>query len=110
MGTLKETFRNRLRTIRAERGLTQEGMADMLGISPTGYAKIERGESDVSLTKIEEIATALQIEYTHLLPVNGNVTYVNTGTAQQIGSNTSANDPDLVAYLLKRIQDLEQKD
>lgn len=39
---------NRLRNIRENTGLTQEQFAEFLGISASGYKKIERGENGIT--------------------------------------------------------------
>jgi len=64
---------------------SQEEMAARLGISTNGYAKIERGESDVSLSRLKQIATVLEIELVELFNFGEkNVFYV-------IGDNTLHN-------------------
>ncbi|MCR1838087.1 XRE family transcriptional regulator [Rodentibacter caecimuris] len=37
---------------------TQEEVAEKLGMSTTGYAKIERGQTNVSVEKLKELLTA----------------------------------------------------
>ncbi|TCP91228.1 helix-turn-helix protein [Cricetibacter osteomyelitidis] len=46
----------KVRTIREINQWTQEEMAEKLNMSVNGYAKIERGESKLSLEKLEQIA------------------------------------------------------
>jgi transcriptional regulator with XRE-family HTH domain len=52
---------DKIRTLRKMKGLSQENMADMIGISSTAYAKIERNESDPAVSRIESIAQALNM-------------------------------------------------
>jgi len=56
----------KLKTIRKLRNLTQETVADKLGISTQSYAKIERGETDVNLSRLQQIAQLMGIELSQL--------------------------------------------
>lgn len=106
MATLKEKFSTRLRMVRAEKGLSQENLADMLGMSLNGYARIERGETEVSLAKVEEISDKLQIEVSDLLPIRTSDTYFNYGRDQ--GTFYQANEQ-LVEKLMERVLALEKE-
>jgi len=86
---------------RQRRKWSQEEMAARLGISTNGYAKIERGESDISLTRLKQIAKVLEIELVELFNFGEkNVFYVtgdNTlnNSCNQFGNNVhSTNNPD----------------
>jgi transcriptional regulator with XRE-family HTH domain len=57
---------DKIRTLRKMKGLSQENMADMIGISSTAYAKIERNESDPAVSRIESIAQALNMSKAYL--------------------------------------------
>jgi transcriptional regulator with XRE-family HTH domain len=46
--------------------MTQENVAHDLGITAGAYAKIERGETDAPLSRILQIAGALEIHITEL--------------------------------------------
>lgn len=64
----------KLKFLRTFKGWSQEELADKLGLSVNGYAKIERGETDMNLSRLEQIAEALGVELTQLLNLNeGNV-------------------------------------
>lgn len=55
-----------LRKFREQKQWTQEELADKLGISKNGYAKIERGESRPSLDRLEQITQVLGIKMAEL--------------------------------------------
>ncbi len=57
-----QTLGQRIAKVREARGWTQEVVAKLLNISPTAYAKIERNETDVHFSRLEEIAKALQVD------------------------------------------------
>lgn len=64
---MKKEIGKRIRGIREEKKFNQAGMADQLGITPGAYAKIERGETDPSITRLFEIAKILKVDIQHLL-------------------------------------------
>ena len=41
---------------------TQEEVAEKLGMSTTGYAKIERGQTNVSVEKLKQIAQVFNLK------------------------------------------------
>ncbi len=53
---LTQKIGNKLRLLRTEKGLRQEDMAEKLSLSVSAYAKLERGETDITLSRIEQIA------------------------------------------------------
>lgn len=58
---LKKEIGERLRKIRNVRGLSQENLANDLRITSTAYGKIERGETDVNVTRLSQICEILEI-------------------------------------------------
>ncbi|MBN1287537.1 MAG: helix-turn-helix transcriptional regulator [Anaerolineae bacterium] len=59
-------FGCRVRAERANRGISQEEFADMVGVHRTYIGMIERAEKNVTLRNIEKIARALEIEISEL--------------------------------------------
>lgn len=60
------TFTNRepaekIRLQRLQRGLSQENMADLLNLSTTAYGDIERGKTDLTLSRLTQIAQVLAV-------------------------------------------------
>jgi len=56
----------KIRFMRQSKGWSQEEMADKLNLSVNGYANIERGETDVQVSRLEKIAEAFGIELLEL--------------------------------------------
>ncbi len=56
-----KTIAEKIRLYRLEHGLSQENMADSLGISTTAYGDIERGKTDLTLSRFYQIAEVLNI-------------------------------------------------
>ncbi len=61
MQALMKSFGDNIRIVRQAKGYTQENVAELLGMSASGYAKIERGESDITVSRIEEIAKVFEV-------------------------------------------------
>lgn len=67
-----------IRELREGRQWTQEQMAEKLGISRNGYAKIERGESTPNLERLDEIAEIFGVKVVELLKLNNKPVIVQT--------------------------------
>jgi transcriptional regulator with XRE-family HTH domain len=57
----------KIKFIRSLKSWTQEQVADKLGITTHAYAKIERGETDVNFSRLEQIAEVMGIDLLQLL-------------------------------------------
>lgn len=57
----------KLKLVRQAKGLTQEEVAEKLGISASTYGDIERGDREPKLSKWQKIADALEISLIELL-------------------------------------------
>jgi transcriptional regulator with XRE-family HTH domain len=57
-----------VRRLRAEKGLSQDQVADAAGLQTASYSRVERGESDdVMLSTLQKIATGLDVGVLELL-------------------------------------------
>lgn len=57
----------KIRAIREVNQWSQEEMANKMNMSTNGYAKIERGETKLSLHKLEQIANIFNIDVLELM-------------------------------------------
>jgi transcriptional regulator with XRE-family HTH domain len=57
----------RIRKMREAKDLNQQKMADKLEITPGAYAKIERGETDPSITRLFQIAGILKTDVVNFI-------------------------------------------
>lgn len=60
----------KIRQMREEKKWSQEEIATKLNISPSGYAKIERGETGLTLKRLEQLADILETDILHLIQNN----------------------------------------
>jgi transcriptional regulator with XRE-family HTH domain len=57
----------RLKTLRADRQMTQEALAEKAGISRTYLARLELGQQDPTLTTLKNLAKALKVKVGELV-------------------------------------------
>lgn len=57
----------KVKFLREAKNLSQEKMAAELHMSTNGYAKIERGESRLTISKLEQISTVLGVDVLELM-------------------------------------------
>jgi transcriptional regulator with XRE-family HTH domain len=67
MQTAKELLGMRIREVRKARGLSQEKLAEKVGVDPKQISRIEGGKSAPSFETLESIAIHLQVEMKDLL-------------------------------------------
>lgn len=58
----KKAFGERIRTLRKQAGWSQEELADACGLHRTYVGAVERGERNVSLINIVQLAHALRVK------------------------------------------------
>ncbi len=87
----------KLKLIRSFKSWTQEDIADKLGISTHAYAKIERGETKVNLSRLQQIAEVMEIGLSQLFGLDEknvfNLTCDNNTQCQKIDNNWNVNSP-----------------
>ena len=98
---------NRLKELRLEKGLTQEKLANKLGINRTTIAKIESGDRDLTLDHIQRMSAFFGVPYDYLLGKTNN----RTNTIQVIDmTNSKDGVTPIQMEVLKKIDDLNVKD
>ena len=123
---LKKLVGQRLQLLRLERNLTQEQMSEKLNLSTSAYCKIEYGETDLTLTRLNKIADILNMSAVELFTRIEGDTYnnypkdygrvwitrdssiVNVDNSDDLRDLVKSNSR-LIDVLLKRIEELEKK-
>lgn len=81
----------KIKQLRELRNLTQAHMARELGLSLGGYGKIERDETDVTISRLSKIANILETSVSNILSFDSsqifNQTHNNTATANGVVKN-----------------------
>lgn len=77
---IRDRLRQNIRDFREDKNLTQADIAEKLGMSVTGYAKLERGESQIRVDRLEQIAQILDVEPNELMyaDTNGVIVFNNS--------------------------------
>jgi len=82
----------KIRQLREQHQLSQENMADKLGMSVTGYGKIERGEVRSNLPRLEQISEVFDMDICELLSYGeSEKVYFNNSVTESTNSNNSNN-------------------
>lgn len=82
----RQRLASNLRSLRAQHKLSQEALADLVGLHRTYVGSVERSERNVSLDNVERLAAALGVDIADLLsesPIERlpfECTYAETGT------------------------------
>ena len=64
---MKEKLAERIRLCRVSKGLSQQNVADELGITVAAYSNIERGITDVSVSRVFQIAEIFEVPAARLI-------------------------------------------
>lgn len=67
---LLEDFGKRIRTLRTERSLSQEKLAELTGFHRTYIGMVERGERNISLSNIGVFAKTFELSVSELFDAN----------------------------------------
>lgn len=73
----------KIRLFRKAKGLTLEEVAHQLDMSTNGYGDIERGATDINLSRLEQIAQLFGMELSELMDLNERnvINFLGTGIA-----------------------------
>lgn len=82
---------DKIRFMRQLKGHSQEEMAEMLGMSLNGYANIERGETDVQVSRLEKIANVFDVNLMELMGFGEKNVLYFCGDNNNGGNNTIFN-------------------
>jgi transcriptional regulator with XRE-family HTH domain len=63
-----QSFGRRLQALRVQRGLSQEELAAASGLGPAEVRRVERGQRDLSVIALADLAKALDIMPADLMP------------------------------------------
>ena len=88
---IRKFLGQRLRALRKERGLTQDKLGELSGLSGKFIGEVERGQKSISIDSLYRVSVALGITLSHLTDVKrGRGTGVPTQDAEKIVALVSA--------------------
>lgn len=99
----------KIRLMRTQRKISQQEMADALDVTQRAYSKIETGEVQLKIDRLEKIAQLLNTEVSNLIATNGTtifkqVQYSQIGDGQFI-NQVNEKERELYENIIKRQQD-----
>jgi transcriptional regulator with XRE-family HTH domain len=102
----------KIRFLRESNNWSQEEMAEKLNMSPSGYSKIERGETKPALAKLVKIAEIFEVDLIELIPLDGkNIYLIGTNNGNNVNGCHVFNSPSELAFENQKLQmQLELKD
>lgn len=62
MSDIKKQLGQRIKYLRKRKGLNQEQLAEMIGLSTRGLGNVETGRNFMALSNIEKLIDALEVE------------------------------------------------
>lgn len=92
----------KIRKIREEKKWSQEELANKLGLSTNGYAKIERRETRLTLSRLFQLAEIFKLDIFEL--IQGDIQYMGERVASHIN-----HECDLVVYSATEHKNLIQE-
>lgn len=104
-----ETY-EKIKMMREMNQWTQEEVAEKLGMSTTGYAKIERGQTNVSVEKLKQIAQIFNINIAQLLDDNEKLVICSIGDNHSNYNNYFGINEKLIAQNEKQQLEIQLKD
>jgi transcriptional regulator with XRE-family HTH domain len=102
----------KIKKVRELRNFTQEYVAGQVGMTTSGYSRIERGEVKVSLERLGQIASALNLKPHELTSFDENAFFSNFGKGNDQSfsqRNDKSHLQQVVAAYEARIADLKDE-
>jgi transcriptional regulator with XRE-family HTH domain len=103
-------FNDKIRFIRQSKNWSQEDMADKLGMSVAGYAKIEQGRTDANFSRQEQIASVFDMDILELLSFGEKNVICLIGDNSMNVSQIMGSSKELVFEMQKLQLNLEHKE
>ena len=67
-GVYLQSFGRRLQALRVQRGFSEEQLAEASGLAPAELRRAERGQRDLSVIALTDLARALELQPADLMP------------------------------------------
>jgi transcriptional regulator with XRE-family HTH domain len=102
----------KLKNLRELKNFTQEYMAQQLGLTTRAYSKIESGETQLTINRLNEISAILGVDPIEALGFDHQNIFNNCkqeGNNNTIGTSTYQMPEKLIEQYEKRIQQLESE-
>jgi len=93
---MNNTISKKIKTLRVDKGFSQEQMADLLHISQSAYSRIESGESNGWVNSIEKICNIFEIKPEELFTTESLVQNNSNSTNASAFQHTTQHDTHII--------------
>lgn len=109
MTVLSDKVGKNIKSIREVKQLSQKHVADELDMTVSGYSKIERGEVNLTLNRLEKIAEIFQVRVSEVLSFDESVVFNNYGhnEVQSFNNYQVKNNERLFDLLSREVEHLK---
>lgn len=104
-----ETPGHKIRKIRELKSYTQEYLSDRLNISTRAYSKIESGETELTIKRLNQIGQILEVSPIEILGFDEKQIFNNCTQKGNIGINYNYFPEKLIELYENKIKALEEK-
>lgn len=104
--SLKQLFGEKLRSLRLERGLTQEQFAELVGVESGFIGSLEIGQKAASFKTLEKMSKNLEINYYELFDFDKMQS--QTSLIKSITKELNELDDKELRFILKYIKDFKK--
>ena len=96
-----------IKNLRELKNYTQTHMADRLGMTTSGYSKIEKNKTDITMSKIAAIADVLETDIATILNFDAKQVFYQTNNTNSVitGINKVQNINGNIENAISRIED-----
>ncbi|HMH34615.1 MAG TPA: helix-turn-helix transcriptional regulator [Puia sp.] len=91
-----------IKAIRELKNFTQDYVASHLNMSVPNYSNIETGKTDVTLTRLQQIAEVLQIDYLQIIHLNR--TEIFNAASNGKSESTHISQHEMGSELIRQLQ------
>ncbi len=100
---------NKIKKIRELRSFTQEYMAEKINLSTRAYSKIESGETELTIKRLNEISEILEVKPEEILGFDEKQIFNNCNQKGNIGINHNYFPQSLIEFYEEKIKKLEEE-
>ena len=94
----------KIRQLRVQQGISQEYMAEELGITQPSYARLENEDSRINVVRLQLIAKTLEVQTSELLGEKAqNIIHTNNGNNAQAYINSYSSNNEYIQALKDEI-------
>jgi len=98
-----------IKKYREQNNIDREIMAAELNMTPNAYGRIERGEVDLSITKLDKIAALLKVRVSQILSVDAGQIFNISNTNNKVSIQGVNNNHNTDVFKDKYIEKLEKE-